>query len=64
MIILKIKSHIQEYMPKHPIIIQCILILLILVVFFGLNDNVETLISFSGTESTYPINVNTISINY
>ena len=29
-------------------------------VFFGLNNNVETLISFSGTTSTYPININTI----
>jgi len=30
--------------------------------FFGLTDNVETLISFSGTESTYPININTIRV--
>lgn len=30
--------------------------------FFGLTDNVETLISFSGTESTYPININTIRL--
>jgi hypothetical protein len=28
--------------------------------FFGLNNNVETLISFSGTECTNPININTI----
>jgi hypothetical protein len=28
--------------------------------FFGLNNNVETLISFSGTESTNPININNI----
>ena len=28
--------------------------------FFGLNNNVETLISSSGTTSTYPININTI----
>lgn len=28
--------------------------------FFGLNNNVETLISFSNTECTYPININTI----
>jgi hypothetical protein len=28
--------------------------------FFGLNNNVETLISFSGTECTNPINTNTI----
>ncbi len=28
--------------------------------FFGLNNNVETLISFSGTESTNPININSI----
>ena len=28
--------------------------------FFGLNNNVETLISFSGTECIYPININTI----
>lgn len=28
--------------------------------FFGLTNNVETLISTSGTESTYPININTI----
>jgi hypothetical protein len=28
--------------------------------FFGLNDNVETLISSNGTTSTYPININTI----
>ena len=28
--------------------------------FFGLNNNVETLILTTGTESTYPININTI----
>ena len=28
--------------------------------FFGFNNNVETLISSTGTESTYPININTI----
>ena len=28
--------------------------------FFGLNSNVETLISSSGSTSTYPININTI----
>ena len=28
--------------------------------FFGFNNNVETLISFSGTESTNPININNI----
>jgi hypothetical protein len=28
--------------------------------FFGFNNNVETLISFSGTESTNPININSI----
>mgnify|MGYP003332565595 CR=1 FL=1 len=30
--------------------------------FFGLNNNVETLISTSGNESTYPININTKTI--
>ena len=31
---------------------------------FGLNNNVETLISFSGTESTNPININSITSLY
>ncbi len=46
-------------MPKHQIIIICILMHLIQV-FFGLNNNVETLISSTGTESTNPININSI----
>ena len=29
--------------------------------FLGFNNNVETLISFSNTECTYPININTIT---
>jgi hypothetical protein len=34
--------------------------MLYLGLFFGLNNHVETLISFSGTECTYPININSI----
>ncbi len=52
-------KYIQEYTPKHQIIIICILMLLTHV-FFGLNNNVETLISFTGTECTNPINVKTV----